>query len=839
MVVTGDRDAYQLVDDGVRIMTTSRGITDTRVYDREGVVERYGIPPELVPDFIGLKGDTSDNIPGVPGIGDKTAAQLLQQFGSLEEVLANVDEITGAKRKQNLTEHADDARLQAARDHQARHRRRHRRRGGGVPRARPLAPARGVPPVRAARPAAPPGGGAGLGRGGGAAAARAPAQAVRRRCARRPLADVARLRGRGARAGRARARGARGRAVRRGHAVALRRPRRRRQRARGRRRAGPRPWSPRPATAPLWCTTPRRWAPCPPTSRTTRWSPPTCSIPPARAYPLDELSADRGLGADVEDEAARDALLVGALAAWQREQLHERGHEPLLRDIELPLVRVLRDMEQAGIKLDTEALAAISTRVKEDAAALEREIFELAGEEFTIGSPQQLAEILFDKLGLSRKRRGKTGFSTDARVLQAIRDEHAIIPKIERFRELTKLAQTYLDALPALIADDGRLHTTFSQVTAATGRLSSINPNLQNIPIRTELGREIRACFVAEPGNVLLSADYSQVELRVLAQVADEPVLKEIFRAARTCTRRRPMQVFGVAEDEIDPGMRSKAKMINYGIVYGLSGLRAGRPPADPAGGGDAFIDAYLERFPAVKAFIERTIEQATEDGYVTTLFGRRRRVPELRAAPLGDAQLGERLAVNTVIQGTAADIIKVAMVRCARRARRRRPADAPDPPDPRRAAVRGARGGGRARARAGVRGDDRGVRARPAAGGRRRERAQLDGGEVGVDRGLAVVLTACTGGLVALQAPINSMLGKTVGDLAGGGGLLRHRHGAPGGHRGRRLRRLRLDRRGAPRELVLPHRRPPRRARTSRPCWSRCARWARAASPPRRSPAS
>jgi DNA polymerase-1 len=303
--------------------------------------------------------------------------------------------------------------------------------------------------------------------------------------------------------------------------------------------------------------------------------------------------------------------------------------------------------------------------VRADADRLEREIFELAGEEFTIGSPQQLAEVLFVKLGLSRKRRGKTGFSTDARVLAAIRDEHEIISKIERFRELTKLAQTYLDALPAYIAGDGRLHTTFSQVTAATGRLSSNNPNLQNIPIRTELGREIRACFVAEPGNLLVTADYSQVELRILAQVADEPVLKDIFRAGDDVHSATAMQVFGVRREEIDPAMRSKSKMINYGIVYGLSAFGMADRLQIAQDEAETFIDAYLERFPKVREFIEATIERATEEGYVTTLFGRRRRVPELRARRWEVRKLGERLAVNTVIQGTAADIIKVAMVRC------------------------------------------------------------------------------------------------------------------------------------------------------------------------------
>jgi DNA polymerase-1 len=358
-------------------------------------------------------------------------------------------------------------------------------------------------------------------------------------------------------------------------------------------------------------------------------------------------------------------VLVAALAEAQREQLAERGLEGLLHDIELPLVRVLRHMEEAGLHLDTERLALITARVREEAGALEREIFALAGEEFTIGSPQQLGEILFVKLGLSRKRRGKTGFSTDARVLQAIRGEHEIIPKVERFRELTKLAQTYLDALPLLVAGDGRIHTTFNQAGASTGRLSSINPNLQNIPIRTPLGREIRACFVAEEGNVLLSADYSQVELRVLAHIAGEEVLKDIFRRGEDVHTATAGSILGLAPEQVDAGARSKAKMVNYGIVYGLSGYGLADRLQIPQEEAQLFIDRYLDGFPAVKSFIETTIEQGTEDGHVTTLFGRRRQVPELKARRWELRKLGERLAVNTVIQGTAADIIKVAMVRC------------------------------------------------------------------------------------------------------------------------------------------------------------------------------
>jgi DNA polymerase-1 len=380
---------------------------------------------------------------------------------------------------------------------------------------------------------------------------------------------------------------------------------------------------------------------------------------------LRELAADRGLAAAVDDEAAADALLVHALAAWQRAEIRGRGLTWLLEEVELPLVRVLREMEQAGLKLDVGRLRDISARVKAEADQLEREIFEMCGVEFTLGSPKQLEEVLFGTLGLSRKRRGKTGYSTDARVLQAIRHEHPVIEKIERWRELNQLAKTYLDALPELIAGDGRIHTTFNQTAATTGRLSSNNPNLQNIPIRTPLGREIRACFVAEPGSLLVSADYSQVELRLLAHIAGEGALKEIFDKGEDVHTATACRVFGVTPDQIDPGMRSKAKMINYGIVYGLSAWGMADRLDIPQEEADEFIQRYLAGFPAVARFIEDTITQGAEHGYVSTLFGRRRQVPELRSRRWEMRRQGERFAVNMVIQGTAADIMKVAMVRC------------------------------------------------------------------------------------------------------------------------------------------------------------------------------
>ncbi|HZJ29879.1 MAG TPA: DNA polymerase [Solirubrobacterales bacterium] len=265
---------------------------------------------------------------------------------------------------------------------------------------------------------------------------------------------------------------------------------------------------------------------------------------------------------------------------------------------------------------------------------------------------------------MSRKRRGKTGYSTDARVLAQIRDEHPIVAEIETWRELSKLKSTYLDTLPAQVdPQTGRIHTTFKQTAAATGRIASTAPNLQNIPVRTEVGRPIRGCFVAAEGAVMLAADYSQVELRVLAHMAGEEVLKEIFRAGDDVHAATAAEVFGVAREQVDSAQRSKAKMVNFGIIYGLTGFGLADRLNIPRGEADLFVERYLERFPAVREFREQMIELGREQGYVTTALGRRRPIPELRSGQVQTRQLGERLAVNSVIQGTAADIIKLAMI--------------------------------------------------------------------------------------------------------------------------------------------------------------------------------
>jgi DNA polymerase I len=682
MIVTGDRDVFQLIDpDGVvKVMATSRGITDTKIYDRQAVVDRYGVPPELIPDLYGLKGDTSDNIPGIPGIGEKTASELIGRFGSLEGVLSHAGEVSGPKRKQSLLDHADAARISkqlatVRRDVAVEldialeaDRRPDRARVREVFREfelrdplRRLEEALGDPELAAPAPAAE------------VSLSAAPRAAV--------PADIARL---GASAGEL-------------CVVA---------------RAVPAPEDALFAEGAPW-----RFAvaPAPPEAGSGRSerapAPPRevlvgdCSGPqevvaacgerpvvvhdakalglvapglvhdtllgaylldPARrGYPFAELCEERGLGTDVADPVAADAVMLAALADWQREQISERGLESLMRDIELPLVAVLREMELLGVRLNIDRLREITARVHAEIAGLEAEIYELAGEEFLIASPQQLGEVLFGKLGLSHKRRGKTGFSTDARVLQAIRTEHEIVPKIERWRELSTLIKTYLDVLPELVDERSRIHTTFLQAVAQTGRLSSTSPNMQNVPVRTPLGREIRRCFEAAPGDVLISADYSQIELRVLAHAAEEPVLKQIFSRGEDVHTATASQVFDVAPEQIDPGMRSKAKMINYGIVYGLSDFGLADRLNIPREEAKEFIDAYLQRFPRVAAFMAETIERAREEGYVTSLWHRRRQIPELRARNYQTRSLGERLAVNTVIQGTAADIIKLAMVRC------------------------------------------------------------------------------------------------------------------------------------------------------------------------------
>ncbi len=678
VVVTGDRDAYQLVGDGVTVMSTGRGISETKIYDAEAVKERYGVYPELVTDLMGLRGDTSDNIPGVPGIGEKTAAALLEEFGSLEAILENVDKVSGAKRKQNLTEFAEDARISKklatmeydietgisldelmstepdrsglrAFMHDFELRAALKRLEEALAEAGgDDLPGEALESSEATEVELSEGGVAELGDGplavemhGGWAATDGEkvvggtdggAEFIGQISGRPLIAhDFKAIGGRN------------------GMLAALEAS-----------ESGPVIHQDTVIAAYLL-------------------------EPTRRSYALDDLAIAAGLApsglddddgqmslvTETEDEPAASlapeiAATVWNLARVQRPRLEESGLLPLLEEVEQPLIRVLAAMERIGLKLDRDKVEEMKSGMSERIAKLEAEIYAEAGREFTIGSPQQVGQVLFEELGLTRKRRGKTGFSTDARVLAQIRDEHNIVPLIEQWRELTKLLNTYLDPLPKEIDPaTGRVHTTFVQTAAPTGRLSSIQPNLQSIPIRTDVGRPLRGCFVAEPGNLLVSADYSQVELRVLAHMADEPVLKGFFLAGEDVHRATAAQVFGIDPEDVDDAQRSKAKMVNFGIVYGLTGFGLADRLNIPRAEGDEFVKAYLERFPAVTAFQDRVVEEATELGYATTLLGRRRPLPELRSSQPNTKRQGIRLAVNTVIQGSAADIIKIAMLRC------------------------------------------------------------------------------------------------------------------------------------------------------------------------------
>jgi DNA polymerase I len=650
-VVSTDRDAFQLVTDNVALMMTPRGVSDVQVYTPARVEARYGIRPEQIPDFMGLKGDTSDNIPGIPGIGDKTAGQLIAQYGSVEEVIAHADELSPARRK-NVIEFAEQARLSKElatmrrdldidcdpsqlvlsppdRSELREMFRRFEFRNllnrideldEAVPALERIVAGTAVPWREGELPQSV------TGRVGLAIVDNRFALAQDDGVVVGEWRDelVPRLR----------------------EAEIV---------------AHDYKALPRLTQLPAEDTMIAAYL-----------------IEPGRpAYELDDLAAEYGVEAlpepEVEEETValiRAAEVPRRLAQPLRGRLRERGSEELYDDIELPLTAVLASMEDVGIKIDTYRMGEITARLADRVEELEAKAFELAGEEFMLGSTQQLARILFEKLELTPGRKGKTGYSTDTRVLRSIRHDHPIVEVVEEWRELTKLLNTYLGPLPTLLGDDGRLHTHFNQAVAATGRLSTSNPNLQAIPIRTELGREIRSAFVAETGHRLVSADYSQVELRILAHVSGEPRLRDAFERGEDIHTATAAEVLGKDPATLTKDERNIAKMVNFGIIYGISSFGLSENLEIPREEAQQYIDTYLARFPMVQDFIQRTIEQAARDGYVTTLFGRRRPVPEIRASNRQTRSLGERLAVNSVMQGTAADIIKVAMVNIHRRLR-------------------------------------------------------------------------------------------------------------------------------------------------------------------------
>ncbi|MBE6753838.1 MAG: DNA polymerase I, partial [Ruminococcaceae bacterium] len=396
--------------------------------------------------------------------------------------------------------------------------------------------------------------------------------------------------------------------------------------------------------------------------------------PSASDYSLERLT-EQYLGASELRlppmlAAAQSAIRLRPLCATLAETLEQCGMTPLLRDVELPLACVLADMEHAGFAVDTDGIEQFGKTLEERAAQLEQSIHAEVGYEFNIGSPKQLGEALFGKLQLPGGKKTKTGYSTSADVLDGLRGQHPLIDMILEYRSLTKLVSTYCKGLVKCVQPDGRIHTSFNQTETRTGRISSAEPNMQNIPVRTELGRELRRFFAAKEGCVLIDADYSQIELRVLAHMAHDTTMIDTFNNGADIHRLTAAQVFGIPPEMVTPQMRSNAKAVNFGIIYGISAFSLGKDIGTTTKGAQQYIDGYMATYPAIAAFMSETVSQARKDGYVQTMYGRRRYLPELAASNFNTRSFGERVARNMPIQGTAADIIKIAMVRVWQRLR-------------------------------------------------------------------------------------------------------------------------------------------------------------------------
>ena len=594
-IVSSDKDMLQLVDDSVRMLDMMKGDT---LYDAAKVKEFKGVAPEKIADLLALVGDTVDNIPGAPGIGDKGAVALLEQFGSLEATLDRAGEVTRKAYRESLQNNREQ-----------------------IEASKRLATIECEAPLELDLEELK---------------TREPDTAA--------LADIYRefefysfLKELGPVAG-----------------------------------AEPEPESQElaPDTHVVydWKAQLREGAldPGKPVEDVLLYAFLVLADPSACA--LDSLMA-RYLERPMEPPEA-----LPALAAKLRPLVTEDLRK-VYDEIDLPLAPVLARMERTGIRIETGQLNALSQSMDAEIQRLTDEIHALGGKPFNINSPQQLGQVLFEDLGLpAMGRTGKTkNYSTAADVLEALAPEYPIAQKVLDYRQLTKLKGTYVDALPQLIApEDGRLHTTFNPAGAATGRLSSSNPNLQNIPVRTEQGREIRAAFVPEPGWTLLVADYSQIELRLLAHYSRDPVLVEAFRNNEDIHTRTAAEVFGVPPLMVTPEMRRNAKAVNFGIVYGQTGFGLAAQLGIERGEAESYIKGYFARYSGVKRWIEKTIEEVRQSGHTLTLHGRRRPIPDILAKNPNARSFAERTAVNTPLQGTAADLIKLAMIAIDRDLRER-----------------------------------------------------------------------------------------------------------------------------------------------------------------------
>jgi DNA polymerase-1 len=704
-IVTGDRDFFQEVNDDIHVLYNRRGITDIVEMDAKAVEARYGVPPSKYVDLKALEGDTSDNLPGVPGVGTKTASKLIQKYGSAEGVVAHADEQT-PKLAANLAAHAeqvainkelstlvevplddvgmDDLKMGAWDLDEVRElfislefKTLLERLMSDLPEA---AEGEGEPFELELR----------------IAGSRAELDSLAAELAGVPEMTVDAL------------------------------------------AASPRGiprW-----VAFSWGEGAVAFVPIGPDGASTTefaaalesvlaGEPPKKIVhggrevlltfaaggvdlhglrldthvaaylldPGATGYSLEEIArkytgrelksvaeAERdgsngqatldleGVGPEFEaEQGSLRALAVAEVARAVEPELDRLGMTDLYRDIEHPLIGVLARMEQIGVAIDLDYLAEMARDLDKRIGELEAECYELAGERINLGSPTQLRVLLYEKLGLKTTRRTKTGLSTDARALQQLVDQHPFVQKLLDYRELAKLKNTYVDALPPLVdARDGRLHTTYDQTVTATGRLSSTNPNLMNIPIRTEIGRQIRRAFIPADGFALMSVDYSQIELRVMAHLSEDPILIEVFRKNEDVHAATAARVFELEPKDLTVKHRSVAKMVNYGLAYGMGAPGLADRLNVKAAEAQDIMDSYFAQFGGVRDFLDEVVTQAYADGFTTTMFGRRRYLPELGSGNPRVRAIGERQALNAPIQGSAADIMKLAMIRVDSRLR-------------------------------------------------------------------------------------------------------------------------------------------------------------------------
>ncbi len=700
LIVTGDRDAYQLVEDPlVRVLYNRRGVSDYANYDEAGIEERTGVTPALYPQYAALRGDPSDNLPGVPGVGEKTAAKLITTYGGLDGIFEHLDDLT-PKLRASLAEH--EARVRSNADVMVLLR--------DVPCDADPEQLR-MPPfdkeaVRRlfdflefrtlhdrlaeavgddAMPAM-------------AASATLEAEVVAVDTAAEATALLTRLaEADGLIAVAPGWRGIEGRSPLDGLAVVVETEDRPADVAWipgellvdkavrngltalfGR---GGRPFAAHGAKPLMRAlsalgvdvrtltldTMLAAYLLDPAESRylledlLLRYA--NLQLPPAGGAAEGQLDlAGDGMPAGLD--AARRALAVNRLIPPICDALDAQHLRTLNDDIEVPLVRVLAKMEDVGVGVDVEELRRLSHELEQECALLTKEIWADAGEEFNVNSTIKLREILFDRLGLAPQKRTKTGFSTDAASLEKLAGQHPIIDHLLRYREVEKLRSTYGDGLLNEVAADGRIHATFNQTVARTGRLSSDQPNLHNIPVRSDVGRVFRKAFVPGPGFELLVADYNQIELRCIAHLAEDPGLIEAFEARTDIHTATAARVFGVEPSAVTIAQRSKAKMVSYGLAYGMESYGLSQRLNISVDEAATILNAYFEAFPNVRAYMERTVSEARERGYTETLFGRRRLIPELSSGNFRIRQAGERQAMNAGIQGLAADIFKVALVR-------------------------------------------------------------------------------------------------------------------------------------------------------------------------------